>query len=43
MGNSSDIFKKIRDTKGTFHTKMDTIKDRNNMELTEAESIKKGW
>ena len=43
MRKSRDLFKKIRDTKGTFHAKMDTIKDRNNMELTEAESIKKGW
>ena len=43
MGKSRDLFKKIRDTKGTFHTKMGTIKDRKNMELTEAEDIKKGW
>ena len=41
MGKSRDIFKKIRDTKGTFHTKMGTIKDRNSMHLTEAEDIKK--
>ena len=41
MGNTSDPFKKIRDTKGTFHTKMGTIKDRNGMDLTEAELIKK--
>ena len=41
MGNTSDLFKKIRDTKGTFHTKMGTIKDRNGMELTEAEDIKR--
>ena len=40
MGKS-DLFKKIRDTKGKFHAKMDTIKDRNSMELTEAEGIKK--
>ena len=38
-----DLFKKIRDTKGTFHAKMDTIKDRNGMDLTEAEDIKKRW
>ena len=43
MGKTRDLFKKIRDTKGTFHAKMGSIKDRNNMELTEAESIKKGW
>ena len=43
MGNTSDLFKKIRDTKGTFHAKMKTIKDRNGMDLTEAENIKKGW
>ena len=43
MGNTRDLFKKIRDTKGTFHAKMDTIKDRNSMELTEAEDIKKRW
>ena len=41
MGKTRDLFKKIRDTKGTFHTKMDTIKDRNSMDLTEAEEIKK--
>ena len=41
MGKSRDLFKKIRDTKGTFHAKMDTIKDRNGMDLTEAEGIKK--
>ena len=39
----SDLFKKIRDTKGTFHAKMGTIKDRNGMDLTEAEDIKKRW
>ena len=38
-----DLFKKIRDTKGTFHAKMDIIKDRNGMDLTEAADIKKGW
>ena len=43
MGKTSDLFKKIRDTKGTFHAKMDTIKDRNGMDLTEAEKIKKRW
>ena len=41
MGKTRDIFKKIRDTKGTFHAKMGTIKDRNGMDLTEAEEIKK--
>ena len=43
MGNVRDLFKKIRDTKGTFHTKMGTIKDRNGMDLREAEDIKKRW
>ena len=43
MGKTRDLFKKIRDTKGTFHTKMSTIKDRNGMDLTEAEDIKKRW
>ena len=43
MGKIRDLFKKIRDTKGTFHAKMDTIKDRNGMDLTEAENIKKRW
>ena len=43
MGKTKDHFKKIRDTKGTFHAKMDTIKDRNDMDLTEAEDIKKRW
>ena len=43
MGKTRDLFKKIRDTKGTFHAKMDSIKDRNNMDLTEAEDIKKRW
>ena len=41
MGKTRDFFKKIRDTKGTFHTKMGTIKDRNGMDLTETEAIKK--
>ena len=43
MGKNRDLFKKIRDTKGTFHSKMGTIKDRNSMDLTEAEDIKKRW
>ena len=43
MGNTRDLFKKIRDTKGTFHAKMSSIKDRNGMDLTEAEDIKKRW
>ena len=43
MGNTSDVFKKIRDTKGIFHAKMGSIKDRNGMDLTEAEDIKKRW
>ena len=43
MGKTRDLFKKIRDTKGTCHAKMDTIKDRNFMDLTEAEDIKKKW
>ena len=42
MGKTRDLFKKIRDTKGTFHAKMGTIKARNGMDLTEAEDIKKG-
>ena len=41
MGKTRDLFKKIRDTKGTFHAKMNTVKDRNSMDLTEAEDIKK--
>ena len=41
MGKTRDLFKKIRDTKGTFHAKMSTIKDRNGMDLTKAEDIKK--
>ena len=43
MGKTRDLFKKIRDTKGTFHAKRGSIKDRNGMELTEAEDIKKRW
>ena len=43
MGKTRDLFKKIRDTKGTFHAKMGTIKDRTGMDLTEAENIKKQW
>ena len=43
MGKTRDPFKKIRDTKGTFHAKMGLIKDRNSMDLTEAEDIKKRW
>ena len=43
MGKTRDLFKKIRATKGTFHAKMGTIKDRNGMDLTEAEDIKKRW
>ena len=43
MGKSRDLFKKIRDTKGTFHAKVGSIKDRNGMDLTEAEDIKKRW
>ena len=43
MEKTRDFFKKIRDTKGTFHTKMGTIKDRNAMDLTEAKGIKKWW
>ena len=43
MGKTRDLFKKIRDTRGTFHAKMGTIKDRNSMDLTEAEDIKKRW
>ena len=42
-GKTGDLFKKMRDTKGTFHAKMDIIKDRNGMDLTEAEDIKKRW
>ena len=43
MGKTRDLFKKIRDTKGTFHAKMGTIKDRNGLDLTDAEDIKKRW
>ena len=43
MGKIRDLFKKIRDTMGAFHAKMGTIKDRNGMDLTEAEDIKKRW
>ena len=43
MGKTRDLFKKIRDTKGTFHTKMGIIKEKNGMELAEAEDIKKRW
>ena len=43
MGKTRDLFKKIRDTKGTYHAKMGTIKDRNGLDLTEAEDIKKRW
>ena len=43
MGKTRDLFKKIRDTKGTFYAKMGSIKDRNGMDLTETEDIKKRW
>ena len=43
MGKTRNLFKKIRDTKGAFHAKMGTIKDRNSMDLTEGEDIKKRW
>ena len=43
MGKARDLFKKIRDTKGTFHARMGSIKDRNGLDLTEAEDIKKRW
>ena len=43
MGQTRDLFKKMRDTKGTFHVKMGSIKDRNGMDLTEAEDINKRW
>ena len=43
MGKTTDLLKKIRDTKGRFHAKMGTIKDRNGMDITEAENIKKRW
>ena len=43
VGKTRDLFKKIKDTKGTFHAKMGTVKDRNGMDLREAEDVKKGW
>ena len=43
MGKTRDLFKKIRDTKGTFHAKMGTIKDKNGMDLTKAEDVRKRW
>ena len=43
MGKTRDLYKKIKDTKGTFHAKMGSIKDRNGMKLTEAEDFKKRW
>ena len=43
MGKTRDLFKKIKDTKGPFHAKMDTVKNRNGMDLTEAEDIRKRW
>ena len=43
MGKTSDLFKKIKDTKGTFHAKMGSIKNRNDLDLTEVEDIKKRW
>ena len=43
MGRTTDLFKEIRDTKGTFHAKMGTIKDRNSTDLTESDNIKKRW
>ena len=43
IGKTRDLFKKMKDTKGTFHAKMGSIKDRNGMDLTEAEDIKKRW
>ena len=43
MGKTRDLFKKIQDTKGMFHAKMGTVKDRNDMDLTEAEDIKQRW
>ena len=43
MGKTRDLVKKIRDTKGTFHAKMGSIKDRNGMDITEAENVKKRW
>ena len=43
LGKNRDLFKKVRDTKGIFHAKIGTIKDKNNMDITEAEDIKKSW
>ena len=43
MGRTRDLFKKIRDSRGTFHVKMGSIKDRNGMDITEAENVKKRW
>ena len=43
MGKTGDLFKKVRDTKGNYHAKMGTVKDKNGMDLTEAEDIKKRW
>ena len=43
MGKTRDLLKRVRDTKGQFHAKMDTIKERNSMDLTDAENIKKMW
>ena len=43
MGKTRDLFKKIRDTKGKYHTKIDTVKDRKDMDLTEADDTKKRW
>ena len=43
MGKTRDLFKKIRNTKGTFHAKMGSVKDRNEMDLTEAKDVKKWW
>ena len=43
MGKTKDLFKKMRDTKGTFHEKIGTVKERNSMDLSEAEDIKKRW
>ena len=43
MGKTRDLFKKIKDTRGTFHAKIGSIKDRNSMDLTEAEDIKRRW
>ena len=43
MGKTGDLFKKVRDTKGNYHAKMGTVKDKNGMDLTEAEDIKRRW